>query len=394
MSLKPHALWMPALSGQTFPVEQLPPPGFRPAWIEVHWSRLDRNLQVLRSRLPSDCAVMAVVKDNAYGHGICPVARRLEPAVEMLAVSLLEEALLLRQSGVRKPVLILGGLAPGQEAQALQQSLVPAVFSLEALRRWNDAAAQRGPTADFHLKVDTGMNRLGLLPGQLEEFLAVAGACRHAACAGLMTHLASADLADSPSTSAQLRVFDDCLARVVRAGIRLRWIHAANSAGILDHPNSHYSLVRPGIALYGYDPQPSLDRGLQPVLELKAGISLVKVIPAGSRVGYGGTFVTRRETRLATVPIGYGDGISRRLSNRGEVLVQGRRLPIVGRVSMDSLTVDATGLPGVEAGQEVVFLGRSGAEEIHAGHLAQELDTIPYEILTSLSPRLSRAYLD
>jgi alanine racemase len=194
-------------------------------------------------------------------------------------------------------------------------------------------------------------------------------------------------------TETQLRTFSSCRERVYHEGLRPRWIHAANSAGTLDHPLAHFNLVRPGIALYGYDPQPGRDRGLKPVLALKSRISLVRSIPAGSRVGYGGTFTAARDIRLATVPIGYGDGYSRHWSNCGEVLCEGHRIPLVGRVSMDYITLDVTSLCGVSAGSQVTLLGKSGGDEINAAHMASRLNTIPYEILTSLSTRLSRAYL-
>jgi alanine racemase len=248
MSLLSNPAWMAALSDELINVKEIPPAGFRPTWIEVSWAALENNLVVLQRHLPAGCAVLPVVKDNAYGHGLCPVAHWLEGRVEMLAVAILEEAVILCRSGIRKTVLVLGGLAPGQEEPALQENIVPVIFNLEGLCRWEEAASRRGQPAAFHMKVDTGMNRLGVLPEQLDEFLARAVACRYAVCEGLMTHLASADLLNNPMTEIQLRTFSSCRERVFHAGLRPRWIHVANSAGILDHPLTHFNLVRPGIA--------------------------------------------------------------------------------------------------------------------------------------------------
>lgn len=394
MKLAQRARWLPPFATEAQEVEAIPPAGYRPSWIEVDLTTLDHNLACLRSRIPAACSVMAVVKDNAYGHGMVAVARHLEGQVQMLGVAILEEAAILRRAGITCPIVVLGGLWGGQEREALHLQVTPVINSAEALQRWEEAAGSARLQAGYHLKVDTGMNRLGVPADHLSAFLDEAGGCPHTLCEGLMTHLASADSPDGAFTNMQLDRFRRCLQTVRGRGLEPRWVHVANSAGILDHPESHFNLVRPGIALYGYDPRPSsAGRGLRPVLTLKSRIGLLKEIPAGSAVGYGGSFVARHNMRLASVPIGYGDGYSRKWSNAGQVLIAGTRAPIVGRVSMDAITVDVTSIQEAQVGAEIVLLGKSGDEEIDAAGMAEHLGTISYEVLTSLSPRLARAYL-
>lgn len=371
----------------------LPPSGQRPTWIEIDLEALDYNLACLRGQLSPGCSVVAVVKDNAYGHGMVPMAQHLEPQVTMLGVAMLEEAAMLRQAGIVCPVLVMGGLWSGQEREALELRLTPVVCTLESLRRWNSAAAGHAAPAPYHLKVDSGMCRQGFLPRELPDVL---NACRHFThvfCEGLMTHLACADSPDPEFTDMQLTRFRECLDMACRAGWQPRWTHAANSAAVLDHPRSHFNLVRPGLALYGYDPRPSAGRGLRPVLSLKSRIGMLKDLPTGSSIGYGATYITKRLTRLAIVPLGYGDGYSCQWANRGQVLIAGKSAPVVGRINMDVITVDVTDIPDANEDSEVVLIGRSGAAEITADHLASRLRTTSYEVLTSLSPRLGRAYL-
>ncbi len=370
------------------------PQGFRPTWIEVDWSSLEWNLGVLKSFLPENCSLAAVVKDNAYGHGMVPVSRFLQPRVEMFAVAILEEGLLLRKAGVKKPVLILNGLWPGQEAAALQADLIPSVSATEALIRLAEECARRGKPGSYHLKLDTGMHRLGLPGGELGDFLGAARRFSPAVrCEGVFSHLACADSDESGPTRRQIDLFRSALAALSDFGLAPRWVHLANSAGVLYWKESHFSLVRPGISLYGYDPKGKNGQGrLRPALSLKSRITMVKEVKAGQAVGYGGTFVADKDLRIAVIPVGYGDGFSRSWSNCGRIFVRDLAAPVVGRVSMDTITADVSAIPGVAAGEEVVLFGGKGSASADAGDLAERLQTIPYEILTALSPRIVRIY--
>lgn len=370
------------------------PNGFRATWIEVDLEALHHNLKVIRSYLPSKCSVAAVVKDNAYGHGMIPVARFLASRVEMLAVAILEEASLLRKAGIRCPVLIMNGLWPGQEMECLERNAVAAVSSWESLWLLEKAAQSKDHSYVYHLKLDTGMHRWGIPLEELETFLEKAAGLHYMQCAGLLTHLACADELDPSFTRRQLELFRHAVSRVQERGIPLQWIHAANSAGVMYHFDSHFNLVRPGIALYGYDPRGENAAGrLQPVLSLKSRIAMVKRIKAGDSIGYGASHVLNRNADVAVIPVGYGDGYSRLLSDRSSVLIGDQYAPVIGRVSMDAITADVSRIPEATVGREVVLLGGTRSNRIWADHLARQIGTIPYEILTNLSPRIGRIYL-
>lgn len=387
--------WTPPYSTRILETERIPLPGCRPTWIEVDLSALDHNLSVLKACLPPACSVMAVVKDNAYGHGLAAMARHLQGRVQMMGVAILEEAVLLRDSGITCPILVLNGLFEGQEKQAVGLEVMTVVSDAGALSRLAAAARSVGMRACYHLKVDTGMNRLGLPPDEIPAFMEQAACLRQIECGGLMSHLACADHLDSDLTEHQLLQFRQCLDAVKRYHPVLPWVHVANSSGILNCPDSHFNLVRPGIALYGYRRPGREDPDtLRPILTLKSRIVSVKGVPEGSSVGYGATFRARRRLRLATVPIGYGDGFYQQWSNSAWVLVSGERVPLVGRVNMDLITLDITECPAAQEGTEVVLLGKSGSEMIDADDMARRLGTTAYEVLTSLRSRIPRVYFE
>jgi alanine racemase len=381
---------------------------FRPTWAEIDEGAFLRNLSVL-SRLAS-VPVIVVLKADGYGHGATLLAkaasewsaRRAAVAPESSAegvvragapvwgfgVSSVEEGIALRDAGLKERVLILGSLFPfdGFEA-ALERGLTPTVASPAAAQALGKLAGRRGKPCGVHLKVDTGMGRIGVSPK------AAAGAARAVAgegslrLEGVYTHLAQADSAEA--TRAQLALFDEAVAPFRAKGL-LR--HVANSAAVLAHPEARYDAVRPGLALYGICPSESL-RGaaeLSPVMTWKTRAVFLKTVKPGTSVSYGATFKVKRPSRLATLPVGYADGYRRGLSNRGFVLVKGRRCPVVGRVTMDQTIVDVTDVPGVDVGEEVVLLGAQGAERVRAEELAGWCDTIPYEIVCGVSARVPR----
>ena len=365
----------------------------RPTIAEVDLGALIHNFDTMRA-LVGPARVVAVVKADAYGHGVAPIAATLEGAgADAFAVAIVEEGLELRSAGVRRPILVLGGVAPPAAREALRAGLTPVVFDPGQIAPLARAAAD-APTY-VHVKIDTGMSRLGVdilelddLVRELERFPAVR-------VAGVLTHLATADAADPDPTLRQLARFRDALSELRRAGVEPGLRHAAASAGAIRFAEARLDMVRLGISLYGYVPPLPVPRlpGLQPVLRVRTTVQQVREVPEGTPVGYGGTFVTRRTTRVATLPMGYADGLSRLLSNNGEVLVRGRRAPVVGNVCMDMSMVDVTDVANVAVGDPVVVLGHQGDQTITADEVAQRSGTISYEVLTSLSRRVPRVVL-
>ncbi len=341
--------------------------------------------------------VIAVVKANAYGHGAVPVARALEDAgAMMLAVADVEEGVELRQAGVRAPILVFGALSVSDTAGVFDHDLTPTISSPAAGRSLAQAAAVRERLLAYHLKIDTGLHRLGFRHDNLHRTLPELLASRHLQLEAVHTHFATADEPESPLFDAQRRAFD-AACRVVDdlgGGPRLR--HAANSAAIVRDSRAWYDLVRPGLLLYGLVPPPlHTTPGLRPVMSLTSRVVAVKGVRTDEAVGYGARFMAQKPTTIAVVPAGYADGLDRRLEGRGAVLVRGRRAPIVGAVSMDMLTVDVTDIPNVEPGDEVVLLGSQGPEPwqtIDAREMAAWIGTIPYEVLCRLGARVGRVY--
>ncbi len=365
----------------------------RPTRAEVDLAAIAHNLRVVRSRVPHG-RVLSVIKADAYGHGVVPVAQRLAAeGVSAFGVALAEEALELREAGIEAPILVLNGIAGDAHRELVAQRLRPVVYEAAEARAFAAAAVASDTDVRIHLKVDTGMSRLGVPCRKLDAFLDLLDDLPRLRVEGVMTHLASADH-DDEATAEQLDRFEEALMRIRARGHRPTVTHAANSAGTLRHPRAHYDLVRPGIALFGHPGAPGVDVDLRPAMRLRTEVISLRTLEPGERVGYDGTFRASVTTRIATLPVGYGDGYFRALSNRGEVLVCGHRCPVVGNVSMDLTGVDVTRVPGVALGDEVVLLGAQGAETITAEELARHAGTIPYEVLTNVSRRVPRFYRD
>lgn len=342
--------------------------------------------------------VMAVVKADAYGHGAAPVARiALAAGATWLGVAAPEEAAVLREAGIPSRILVLGPIAPEQAELVVDHGLDQCVSDPAQADAMDRMARGRGRVVSLHLKVDTGMGRVGLPPREVRaaaDHLATLPAIR---LAGLMTHFADADADDPVFTQEQMARFEAAAQALREAGIAVPLRHAANSAALLSHPASRLDMVRPGILLYGCPPRGGRrpdDPVLHPALRLRTAITQVKDVTVGSSISYGRTFVAPRNLRVATLPIGYGDGLPRLLSNRGQALVGGRRAPLVGRVCMDMTMVDVTALPEVRVGDEAVLIGRQGDEEITADEVAELAGTISYEILCRIGPRVPRIYMD
>jgi alanine racemase len=365
-------------------------PAGRPLWAEVDLDALAHNLQTLKEKV-AGAQIMAVVKANAYGHGAVGVARALvEAGAEALAVVCTEEAQELRQAGVMAPILVMGPTPPEDAPLLVELEVATAVASWEMAQALAQAAAQRGRVHPVHIKVDTGLNRFGLPP---REALLLAQALRHVPSLrveGLFTHFAAAEDGDKDFTLAQFREFMAVARQVPWVPLR----HVANTATILDMPELALEMARPGLGLYGCHP-PGMERSLplRPVLSLKARLMRVMELAPGQTVSYGRTWRAHRPSRIGLIPCGYADGLPRALSNRGWVLVRGRRVPIVGRVCMDMTMVDLTTVPEAQVGDEVVIIGRQGDEEVTADEIASLCYTISYEILCGIGPRVPRVFL-
>lgn len=352
-----------------------------------------RNASFL-SRRAGGAALLAVLKADAYGHGAVPLARALErrPPARFwgIGVSSVEEGLVLRQAGVKKRILILGSLFPFESfSAALEHGLTPTVASWASAQAVSRAAARRHLRAAIHVKVDTGMGRIGMTPATATQVLPKIASLPAIQLEGVYTHLAQGE--DSKRCQGPLSLFDRLISACGSGGLSPLF-HAANSAGMLLSPKSRYDLVRPGLALYGAPPSPAF-RGLFPVLTWKTRVVYLKTVPPGTAVSYGGLWRAPRRARLATLPVGYADGYRRGMTGKAEVLIQGRRRPVVGRITMDQIVVDVTGLGGVDVGTEVVLLGAQGRGRITADEMAAWAGTISYEVLCGISGRVPRIHL-
>jgi len=374
----------------------------RPTWAEVDLNQLAANFNQIRNLVGPTARIMAVVKANAYGHGAVQCARRLSAeGADWFGVALPEEAIELRNADIMQPVLCLAGFWPGQAAACIQHKLTTVVYRRDMVDALNRAAGDAGAVADVHLKIDTGMGRLGVRVDQVREFVAMLDQFPNVRLDGVMTHFAAADdVACQPLTLDQIHRFDKAVATVREHGHRPTHLHLANSAGIYGHRESWGNMVRPGGVLYGLWrdvlPESVSEPGLASVMSLHSRIMLLKWVPRGETIGYGCTFEASRRSLIATLAIGYHDGYMRGLSNRAHVIVRGVYAPVVGRVSMDLTLIDVTDVPGVELHDQVTLLGwdRRHAElRIKAEDLARTAGTLSYEITCGIGERVPRTYI-
>ncbi len=361
----------------------------------VDLSALRANLGTVRGLVGPGVEILAVVKANAYGHGDTVIAHALcAEGISNLGVASVAEGVRLRESGIAATVLVLGSLYPSDADALVRYSLNPVIPNIDLLRHLEAFGVERGVSIPCHLKLDTGMGRLGFLPDTIEQWLPELGRLRAVKLQGVISHLAKAEEPSSLSCRRQLRTFRNTLERLRATGQAPGLTHIANSAAILTLPEAHFDMVRPGGMLYGLFSHPLLAKHvhLEPALTWKTCVLQIKTLPKNSSVSYGGTFITPRDSTIATLPVGYADGYKRSLSNKSAVLIRGRRAPVVGRVTMDLTMVDVTDIAGVQSGDEVVLLGTQGDEAISAEELAGWAGTISYEILTSISPGIPRHY--
>lgn len=380
------------------PVPLLPIPSWdgspiRPTVATVDLGALAWNFRQLRAYARHD--ILAVVKANAYGHGAVPVAKVLErEGASFLGVALTEEGLELRAAGVESRILVLGGAYGERWDLLVGYDLTPVVFRPEHLEGLAAAARIYGKKAVAHVKLDTGMGRIGVQPEDLPAFLDAARS-HGVELEGLATHFANADLADSALTEKQIEKAMAAAALMKSRGFPLRWLHLANSAATVAKPEAHGTLVRPGIMLYGCMPSERFTGqiSLKPALRWSTAITHLKVVPEGTPISYGSRWTAPRPSTIATLPVGYADGVPRALTNVGEVLIGGKRVRIAGTVCMDQLMVDVTDVPGVAVGDEAVLLGAQGDEEIRAEEIARLCGTIHYEIFCGIGPRVPRRFV-
>lgn len=372
----------------------------RPTWAEIDLDALAGNYLIIRKRLGPEVKVMAAVKADAYGHGAVECARRLQrEGVDWFGVALAEEGVQLRNAGITRPILCLGGFWEGQQDVCLRQNLTPVVYRLDMIDLLDRAARSRGVVVDIHVKIDTGMGRLGIQFDEVEAFCEALRSFPNTRVDGLMTHFAAADRHDRDDfTKDQLGKFQRAVTVFRERGFSPSLIHAANSAATFAFPESRENLVRPGGALYGFVrdvfPDDFAAPPLRPVMSVHSRIMLLKNVGKGETLGYGCTFETRRDSMIATIPIGYDDGYRRALSNRGRVIVRGAFAPVVGRVSMDLTLVDVTDVEGVALNDQVTLIGRAGDLSITAEEIAAAIGTISYEVTCGVSARVPRIHVN
>ena len=379
------------------PTRAAPSDAIRPTRAEINLASLRHNLRVVR-RASGEARVFCVLKADAYGHGAKALARTLERAgADGICVALLEEAVELRDAGIMAPILVMGGYYGRSSGDLLRHRLTPVVHDpaqIETLAQ--EVRHGSGEGLKIHLKIDTGMGRLGILPRDLPTVGALLAKNPEIQLEGLMTHFASADSEDLESLTAQLDEFDAATRLIASMGFAPTVRHAANSAALLKLPRARLDWVRPGIALFGVEPIPGIAPELRPVMRVQTRVVATRTLDPGQSVGYGSTWTARRTSHIATIPMGYADGLSRSLSNRGAVLVRGQLAPIVGVISMDMTMIDVTDIEGANTGDECVVLGSQrgprGEVSITAADMARQLGTIPWEVLTSISRRVPRFY--
>ena len=372
----------------------------RPTRAEVSVASLVNNFQVVRSLISPDVKIMAMVKANAYGHGIVRVSRELLKAgAHSIGVAYLEEGMFLRENGITAPIVVLGAINTEQIADFINFEIEITSSSLDKSIAISQMAKAMGKTARVHLKIDTGMERIGVHWYNAPRFINDTLAMENIDVQGIFSHLAKAEN-DRQFTETQVARFEEIVNNMEKNGTRPPLVHLANSAGIINFRSSHFNMVRPGIMLYGYNPNGYLPdvrfngKTLEPVMSLKTKVSYFKVVPSGTGISYGHTYVTDRQTRIATLPAGYGDGYPRLLSNRGEVIIRGKRYPVTGTICMDQAMVDLGPDGTAYNGDDVLLFGKMDGHQVRLEELCEKIGTITYEMLTTISFRVPRIYVD
>lgn len=367
--------------------------GYRPTWAEVDLGNLAYNFNLVKKMLAQNVKVMVCVKADAYGHGLVPVAKKLSAlGVDYFGVASIDEGIKLRKSGINKPILVLGLILKKEIRPLLRHKLTITLCDKELAFALNREACALKQAVNAHVKIDTGMGRIGVFAKEAVEFVRDIGNFKFINIEGIFTHFAFAD-ANKEFTLHQISLFERIISGLKNLGIHIPFIHAANSMGVIDYAKSHFNMVRPGLVIYGLYPKQGLKIKLKPLLSLKTRIIYSKRVPRRYGISYGHIYITKKDTTIVTLPIGYGDGYPRNLSNLASVLIKGRRFKISGRICMDQLMVNVGNTP-VKIGDEAVLIGAQGKNRIGAEELAGFAGTIPYEIVCGLGSRIPRLYID
>lgn len=365
---------------------------------EINLDAVAFNIKNIRKLVKKEIRIMGIVKADAYGHGAVEVSKvLLYHGADCLGVAILDEAIQLRKNNIHVPVLILGYTPSAKLADVIKYNVAQTVFSIDTAKELSEIAVKQGKNAVVHIKIDTGMGRIGFMPSEkAAEEIAQIAALPNIVIEGIYTHFASADEYDKTFTKKQLALFRSMVEKLEKKGILIPLKHCANSAAVIDLEEDIFNMVRPGIILYGLYPSEEVQKQklpLQPVMSIKTHISYVKEVEEGTSIGYGRTFITKRKSRIATVPVGYADGFARSMAKGGRVIVGNGYAPVVGRICMDQFMIDVTDIEQIKAGDEVVILGQKGNQFISAQEIAQIMDTISYEVVCMIGKRVPREYL-
>jgi alanine racemase len=365
--------------------------GYRPTWAEVNLNNLEYNFRLVKSLLSPRTKILVTVKADAYGHGLIAVSKRLSVCgADYLGVASIDEGIKLRKAGIKTPILLLGLILKKDIPPLFTYHLTPTICDKELASAINSKAAKLQKKIALHIKVDTGMGRIGVLPEDALGLVKDMHKLKNIIIEGIFTHFAFADLSRK-FTDYQINLFNKLVTDLKKAGIVVPLVHAANSIGLIDYKHSHFTMVRPGLVIYGLHPKEDLKIKLKPVLSLKTRVVFIKHVNKGSTISYAGTYITKRPTNIVTLPIGYGDGYPRNLSNLAPLLISGRRFHVSGRICMDQIMVDVGNFKP-KVGEEVVLIGRQGKQKVTVEELADLSGTISYEIVCGLGSRIPRVY--
>ena len=366
-----------------------------PTFAEIDLNAFSHNLKQVRLKVGKDRKIISIIKADAYGHGAVEIAKRSSVSgADMLGVSTVGEGIELREAKIESPILLLGGCSKGDAEWIVSYNLKSIIYSFDAVLSLSKEAERQGKIADVHIKVDTGMGRIGIQSDEVMGLVKKVSSLKNIKIEGILTHFATAYEVDREFTGRQIKTFKAVIDELKKSGFSFSFMHASNSAAIVNYPESYFNTVRPGIILYGSTPFdfPVEDFLIKPVMSWKTSIVHLHNTPEKTGISYGRRFVTKRDSIIATIPVGYADGYSRSLSNKVQVLVGGRRVNQIGTICMDMCMIDVTDLPDVKVGDDVVLLGRQGGEEIRVEELASIAGTIPYEIFCSIGRRVRRVY--